>query len=82
MITPIRMCINCRNRFEQNKLIRLQCIENKLYNYSYTGRSFYICKECSIVPITLKKIDKLCGKNKNNNTTRDVFLKIIEEINS
>ncbi len=82
MKTPIRMCINCRNRFEQQKLIRMQCIQKRLTAFSNNGRSFYICKECSSLTITLKKLDKLCGSAKNQNSTREVLLNIIEEINN
>ena len=45
--SPVRMCINCRNRFAQKDLLRLQC--EKKFNlkfYSNQGRSFYLCSEC------------------------------------
>jgi len=43
---PQRMCVACRERFEQKALLRLQCKEQKLSSYSGSGRSFYLCLEC------------------------------------
>ncbi len=42
----IRMCINCRTRYLQTDLIRLQCKDKELIPYTNFGRSFYICKTC------------------------------------
>ncbi|NKQ40503.1 MAG: DUF448 domain-containing protein [Sulfurovum sp.] len=44
---PIRMCITCRQRESQNKLIRLQLVDNSIVSYRGFGRSIYLCKECS-----------------------------------
>ncbi len=43
---PQRMCVACRERFEQKALIRLQCKEQQLRFHSGSGRSFYLCSEC------------------------------------
>ncbi len=43
---PIRMCISCRKRYVQNDLIRLQCVNGFLVDYTFEGRSFYLCTEC------------------------------------
>jgi len=43
---PIRMCISCRVKLNQNSLIRLQCIDKKLSQFTGTGRSFYLCQSC------------------------------------
>ena len=43
---PIRMCIGCRNRYEQKLLVRLQCDEGLLKAFSSIGRSFYLCSDC------------------------------------
>jgi len=43
---PIRMCISCRDRHEQNTLVRLQCKDASLESFNGSGRSFYICKVC------------------------------------
>jgi predicted RNA-binding protein YlxR (DUF448 family) len=75
-MNPIRMCINCRNRIQQNSLIRLQCIGRKLTPFTNRGRSFYICRDCSKKDIATKRILKLCGNPK----ARDILLKTFEEI--
>jgi len=43
---PQRMCVACRERFEQKALLRLQCMQQHLSSYSGLGRSFYLCFEC------------------------------------
>jgi len=43
---PIRMCITCRDRYEQKLLMRLQCNEGSLEAFTNNGRSFYICNSC------------------------------------
>ncbi|MCK4442462.1 MAG: DUF448 domain-containing protein, partial [Sulfurovaceae bacterium] len=44
---PIRMCIACRERDLQKKLIRLQQYNNNIFPYTGEGRSFYLCGLCS-----------------------------------
>jgi len=44
---PQRMCVACRERFEQSSLLRLQCIQQRLSAFSGSGRSFYLCSECT-----------------------------------
>jgi predicted RNA-binding protein YlxR (DUF448 family) len=43
---PQRMCVACRERFEQKALLRLQCKQQHLISYSGSGRSFYLCFDC------------------------------------
>ncbi len=43
---PTRMCVSCRDRHEQNTLLRLQCKAGSLESFNGTGRSFYLCKVC------------------------------------
>lgn len=43
---PIRMCIICRGRFEQNNLTRFQINNGKVTQFSKVGRSSYICLDC------------------------------------
>ncbi|WP_455756590.1 hypothetical protein [Sulfurimonas sp.] len=45
---PIRMCISCRDRHQQNTLVRLQCKDGSLECFNGSGRSFYICRTCMI----------------------------------
>jgi predicted RNA-binding protein YlxR (DUF448 family) len=64
------MCINCRDRFAQSKLIRLQShktdIGFKIVLFSGEGRSFYLCKEC--LSLEERKLNKAlfrqCKSNK------------------
>jgi len=56
---PIRMCVNCRKRYFQNDLIRLQKVESEVVAYKGSGRSFYICKEC--LESSKFLIKKVCG---------------------
>jgi len=43
---PVRMCISCRDRYEQKLLLRLQCNEASLETFKGRGRSFYLCETC------------------------------------
>jgi len=45
---PIRMCIACRKREPQKLLIRLQLINEKVVAYQGSGRSIYVCWDCSL----------------------------------
>jgi predicted RNA-binding protein YlxR (DUF448 family) len=49
MKKPIRMCIICRGRYEQNTLIRFQINNGKLIEFSRVGRSSYICNKCILL---------------------------------
>jgi predicted RNA-binding protein YlxR (DUF448 family) len=62
---PIRMCITCRGRFEQNLLIRLQCKDKKLSLFNNEGRSFYICSNCLEDTNKISKSLKRVCKNNN-----------------
>lgn len=42
----IRTCISCRDKFNQNDLLRLQCIDKVLIYFTGKNRSFYLCKRC------------------------------------
>jgi len=41
-----RMCLSCRVRDFQSKLIRFCCIDGELSSFNGEGRSFYFCKTC------------------------------------
>jgi len=43
---PIRMCISCRERLSQDKLLRFRCQNGDLSKFAGYGRSFYICEKC------------------------------------
>ena len=59
---PIRTCIVCRQKFEQNMLLRFKQKDKKLYSYDNNGRSFYICKEC----ISFLEDENINSKNYKN----------------
>ena len=60
---PVRMCITCRERFEQSTLIRLQCREGFLEAYSGMGRSFYLCYACCEHKKTSGQLARHCKSN-------------------
>ncbi|RUM65725.1 MAG: DUF448 domain-containing protein [Sulfurospirillum sp.] len=64
MKSPVRMCICCRERKSQKELIRLQCSDHMLHHFSGTGRSFYLCPECSSLKEKklLKALSRACKK--------------------
>ena len=66
MPIKIRMCIVCKERFFQDKLIRLQCINKNVIKYTGKGRSFYICYSCKNNQRGIKKaLKKICKKEIN-----------------
>jgi predicted RNA-binding protein YlxR (DUF448 family) len=60
---PVRMCIVCRERFEQSSLLRLQCHLGNLEPYMGMGRSFYICSECLEHKKTSGQLARYCKSN-------------------
>ncbi|EES90187.1 DUF448 domain-containing protein [Helicobacter canadensis] len=64
MSNPIRMCVVCRERFEQRQLIRLQYKDSKLSLFNGQGRSFYICKNCQNTPKLINSIARICKIDK------------------
>jgi len=71
MATKIRMCIVCRERFEQNVLRRFRCEEGEIIKYDNHGRSFYICNNCieTQANLLIKKVNKIC-KNRALDTEK------------
>ncbi len=43
---PTRMCLSCRERNEQQNLLRLQCKDGEISSFNGVGRSFYLCQDC------------------------------------
>lgn len=41
-----RMCVSCRDRQVQSKLLRLCCSDGEISLFSGEGRSFYLCSTC------------------------------------
>jgi len=63
---PIRTCVSCRNKQNQDTLNRLQCINKKLQLFTGFGRSFYICNNCIDETKRLEKALFRHCKNKDN----------------
>ncbi|DAB32094.1 MAG TPA: hypothetical protein CFH79_05760 [Sulfurospirillum sp. UBA11407] len=81
---PIRMCILCKERFEQNSLLRFQANNGKIVEFSHRGRSFYICKQCLLNDsMRLVKLlnSKLKMQNKKITEFGEYFSKIVQEHN-
>jgi predicted RNA-binding protein YlxR (DUF448 family) len=73
---PLRMCISCRQRDIQNKLIRLQCENAQLSLFRGNGRSFYLCKVClEDQKKVLKALMRQCRSG-----DKDKFSNILKEI--
>ncbi|MCW8894780.1 MAG: hypothetical protein OQK48_00435 [Sulfurimonas sp.] len=73
---PLRMCISCRQRDTQNKLLRLQCENSQLSLFRGTGRSFYLCEFClKDQKKVLKALMRQCKSNE-----KDKFSNILKEI--
>ena len=73
---PTRMCISCRDRHEQNTLMRLQCIDGSLESFQGSKRSFYLCKDC--LGQEKKVIKALMRQCRGGD--RDKFMKKLKEI--
>jgi predicted RNA-binding protein YlxR (DUF448 family) len=74
---PLRMCISCRQRETQAKLIRLQCENAQLSLFKGNGRSFYLCKLClENQKKVLKALMRQCkspDKDKFSNTLKEII---------
>ncbi|NPA59751.1 MAG: DUF448 domain-containing protein [Epsilonproteobacteria bacterium] len=74
---PLRMCVSCRDRQIQEKLLRLQCNDGSLEVFSGRGRSFYLCKDCILLEKkVLKALMRQCrggDKNKFTNKLKEII---------
>ncbi|MBU1659719.1 hypothetical protein KKG72_11820 [bacterium] len=74
---PIRMCISCRVRETQDKMIRLQCVDGSLQMFMNHGRSFYVCKCCQTQEQkVLKALMRQCrsgDKDKFTNKLKEII---------
>jgi predicted RNA-binding protein YlxR (DUF448 family) len=74
---PLRMCISCRDRSAQNKLLRLQCVDGSIEVFKGNGRSFYLCKNCIFeekkVLKTLMRQCKSGDKDKFTNKLKEII---------
>lgn len=74
---PTRMCVACRQRDTQDKLLRVQCIEGSLEVFLGKGRSFYFCRTCleeeKKVSKSLMRQCKSADKNKFMNKLKEII---------
>jgi predicted RNA-binding protein YlxR (DUF448 family) len=75
---PIRTCINCRGKFNQKTLLRLQCKDKVLSGFDGDGRSFYVCHEC--INSDKKRLVKSIFRQCKNKADYEKQLKEIIEI--
>ena len=73
---PIRMCIQCRTRFEQNVLVRLQCKDKIIQTFDGVGRSLYVCRTCIENP---KLVKHLAGRCKSAKETYEEIKSLLKE---
>ncbi|MFQ6342953.1 hypothetical protein [Campylobacter sp. VTCC 70190] len=77
--SPIRMCIVCKNRFEQKLLFRFKVVLGVIVSKAECGRSGYLCQNCieKEDKILQKAFSKIC-KNLNTKITqqelKEIFL--------
>ncbi len=73
---PLRMCISCRKRDEQKKLLRLQCIDGSIEVFKGSRRSFYLCENCILDDRkVIKSLMRQCRGG-----DRDKFMNKLKEI--
>jgi len=72
---PIRMCLQCRQRFPQGDLVRLQCKDKKIQAYDGVGRSQYVCSSCIENPRLVKQLAGRCKCAKETHTEIESLLK-------
>ena len=68
------MCISCRSRHPQTSLIRLKLEGTEITAHDGKGRSFYLCRECSV---NEKKIKGLTKRFKQD---EERFVKLLKEL--
>jgi len=71
---PIRMCISCRSRNPQTSLIRLKLKGQDVIAHDGSGRSFYLCDQCTV---NEKKIKGLTKRFKQD---EERFVKLLKEL--
>jgi len=73
---PIRMCISCRDKKTQSKLLRLQYLDGSLERFTGNGRSFYLCENCLTQD---KKLSKALMRQCRSGE-KDKFMNRLKEI--
>jgi predicted RNA-binding protein YlxR (DUF448 family) len=73
-----RTCVHCRGKFDQKKLLRLQCKEKQLDLFTGVGRSFYLCEQCCSQDIN--KLSKTIFRQCKNKAEYESQLKEMIEV--
>ena len=74
---PTRMCVSCRKRDSQSKLLRLSCIDGEISLYQNSGRSIYLCFSCQEDE---KKLSKTLMRQCKSNKKEELMNKLKEII--
>ncbi|PHR55738.1 MAG: hypothetical protein COA44_09795 [Arcobacter sp.] len=74
---PIRMCLQCRQRFPQGDLLRLQCKDKKIQAFDGIGRSQYVCVTCIENP---KLVKQLAGRCKCVKESHEEIISLLKEL--
>jgi len=74
---PVRMCIACRGRELQRKLLRLQEKNSNIFPYPGHGRSIYLCDACRE---NEKKIKGLIKRFRLSSEDSEQFVKHLKEL--
>ncbi|CCB79617.1 putative protein [Helicobacter bizzozeronii CIII-1] len=72
----VRMCVCCRERFLQEKLLRFSVLDNVIITFQGSGRSFYLCHAC----LNSKHATKQVLKTKNTPKNKHYIEAWLEEI--
>ena len=72
----VRMCIKCRQRKQQNLLLRLQIKNGELVCFTNSGRSFYLCESC----IQNKNCTQCINKNTKGNIDSNTLIASLNRI--
>ncbi|MBQ0040610.1 MAG: YlxR family protein [Clostridiales bacterium] len=80
---PMRRCIACYTSYPQNELQRFTLVDGEIVpdtDGKNDGRGFYLCKkrECLDVAIKKKAFNRICKKNVDPDTIRQVVEKVLD----
>lgn len=79
-MVKLRTCVRCRNKLQQNILLRLQIINGILVKWDGYGRSFYLCEECIINYDCTNSIYKANKIKVGHISNKDVLAAKLKEI--
>lgn len=79
---PMRRCIGCYTSYPQDQLQRFTLVDGEIVadtDGKNDGRGFYLCKksECLDVAIKKKAFNRICKRNVDPDTIRQVVEKVL-----